>query len=189
MSGGRPSANTDLLNPLLTQISTQGSSGFSSPDLKASTVYLLYARGAARRPRHMLGDTYKFNNEFYTIVRGAFVPSVGEYVYQFVSAEGFNSVQTESAILAGDIGEPMPINTNYLNRILTLPTASLSEIYSNMQTLRDLVRDNPDQQVILNAEMPCRRVTHQRVTQLPADWGPIGVDPRWNTSTRRVKDW
>ena len=180
MSGGRPSANTDLFIPLSTQISlTQGSSSFSSPDLEALPVYLLYSRGDARRPRHMLGDTYKFNNEFYTIVEGAFLPSVGQYVYKFLTPDNFKSAQTESAILAGNIGDPMPINTIYLNRLQTLPTATLIDIYSNMQTMRDLVRDNPDQQMILNAEMPCRGVT-----PFQSDWGPIGVDPRWNTSTQ-----
>ena len=109
MSGGRPNANPDLLNLLGMTLSNpdpnvpRSITLGPSNELSAPRVLYLYRQNAniINPPRHMLGDTYRFNNELYTIIRGAQVPSVGEYVYQFMNADGYTVAQTESAILAG----------------------------------------------------------------------------------------
>ena len=185
MSGGRPSANPDLINLLHMRLSdpdpnAPGGTLRPSLDLHPDRVRYLYNQGANNPPRHMLGDTYRFNNDLYTIIRGAAVPSVGEYVYQFINSEGFTSAQTESAILAGEIGEPMPIETRYVDRLQALPEALRREILFSMNSVRSL------NDARMNNEMPCRRASQPQESKMEsADWGPIGVDPRWNTSTRR----
>ena len=180
MSGGRPSVNRELLNILRAQLSNGQTIG-PSADLEPATVLNLYQTDAANPPTHMLGDTYRFNNELYTIVRGAAVPSVGEYVYQFTSATGYIVAQTESQILAGEIGEPTPIDPSYIvrlqRRVMFSPLLKNEILYSMGQVSVNVNDLNPAV-VRMNREMPCRRVS------LPPDWGPIGVDPRWNTSTK-----
>lgn len=195
MSGGRPSANRDLLNLLGMTLSNPdpnvpGGTLGPSNELSAPRVLYLYRQNnnIINPPRHMLGDTYRFNNELYTIIRGAQVPSVGEYVYEFKSADGYTSAQTESAILAGDIGEPMPINTSYIDR-LQLNVNLRDEILLSMNIMPTMSDPAASR---INAEMPCRRASQPRESKTETidieaksdDWGPIGVDPRWNTSTR-----
>lgn len=194
MSGGRPSANTDLFTLLGTILSNPdpnvpGGTLGPSNELSAPRVLYLYRQRAniVTPPRHVLGDTYIFNNELYTIIRGAQVPSVGEYVYEFKSADGYTSAQTESAILAGDIGEPMPINTSYIDR-LQLNENLRDEILLSMNIMPNLSDPAASR---INAEMPCRRASQPRESKTETmdieaksdDWGPIGVDPRWNTSS------
>ena len=187
MSGGRPSANPDLLNLLAMRLSdpdpnAPGGTLRPSLDLHPDRVRYLYNQGANNPPRHMLGDTYRFNNDLYTITRGAAVPSVGEYVYQFMNADGYIVAQTESQILAGEIGEPMPIETRYVDRLQGVAWFSQTlrtEILFSMNSVRILNDAGGDR---MNNEMPCRRASQPQESKMD-DWGPIGVDQRWTTST------
>lgn len=188
MSGGRPNAQLDLLrllHEILNQAQSPNDDLSPSHQIRPERVINMYFRDAPNPPKHMLGDTYKFNNELYTIIRGAYVPTVQAYVYQFVNSSGFMCAQTDADILGGAMGEPMPIDITNVNNLITINRDLKNEILTSMNDAPAIVSTPSPEMSRMNNEMPCRHVTAPRPPSQASsgDWGPIGVDPRWYTSS------